>query len=365
MHIEFDDNGDVRAWTELPEDVDLGGVLEHHIVVRHAVHEQQRAMQRTCMRNYGAAFVASGVRLRRAEITFRVMRVVVTPVRHRRARSRGAKRGTAQLRDGTMALVDRLGGIFGPCNLKLGPVLASLSPFALYAVGQRFGSTGWGIAAAVIGLVVVLAGSRASWLTFALVLVFSGWQLLGWKRLLGVFVLGVLTLVALGMVSTQVRDRIERSLVSEARLAAELLPGLILMDVQMPEMDGLEATRLIHRRWPDRRPLVVGVTANAVAGDREQCLAAGMDGYLSKPFSMDELADVGADAADRKSLQEVLQADRRAHRGHSDPDRSETAQLHHRGSKWLHGCAQAGLHPCDRVGDWRSTGCFGRPEIRA
>ena len=67
---------------------------------------------------------------------------------------------------------------------------------------------------------------------------------------------------------------------------------VVLMDMRMPEMDGLEATRLIHRRWPDRRPLVVGVTANAVAGDREQCLAAGMDGYLSKPFSMDELADM-------------------------------------------------------------------------
>ncbi|MDP1805121.1 MAG: response regulator, partial [Acidimicrobiales bacterium] len=62
--------------------------------------------------------------------------------------------------------------------------------------------------------------------------------------------------------------------------------------MRMPEMDGLEATRLIHRRWPDRRPRIVGVTANAVAGDREQCLAVGMDAYLSKPFSMDDLAEV-------------------------------------------------------------------------
>ena len=110
-----------------------------------------------------------------------------------------------------LAAVDRLGGVFGPCNLKLGPVLASLSPFALYALGRRFGSAGWGIAAAVVGLVVLLAGSRASWLTYALVLLFSGWRMLGWKRLLGVFVLGVLTLVALGMVSPQVRERIERT----------------------------------------------------------------------------------------------------------------------------------------------------------
>ena len=110
-----------------------------------------------------------------------------------------------------MALVDRLGGVFGPCNLKLGPVIASLSPFVLYALGRRFGGAGWGIAAGVTGLVVLLAGSRASWVTFALVLLVSGWRLLGWKRLLAVFAFGVLALFALGMVSPQVRDRIERT----------------------------------------------------------------------------------------------------------------------------------------------------------
>ena len=110
-----------------------------------------------------------------------------------------------------MAMVDRLGGVFGPCNLKLGPVLASLSPFPLYALGRRFGGAGWGIGAAVIGLVIVLAGSRASWLTYGLVMLFSGWRLMGWKRLLGVFAFGVLSLVALGVVSPQVRERIERT----------------------------------------------------------------------------------------------------------------------------------------------------------
>ncbi|MFY9822305.1 MAG: response regulator, partial [Thermoanaerobaculia bacterium] len=66
---------------------------------------------------------------------------------------------------------------------------------------------------------------------------------------------------------------------------------LILMDVQMPEMDGLEATRRIREQPPDgRRPRIVAMTAHAMAGDRERCLEGGMDGYLSKPVQLSELA---------------------------------------------------------------------------
>ena len=83
---------------------------------------------------------------------------------------------------------------------------------------------------------------------------------------------------------------------------------VILMDVQMPEMDGFEATRRICAQWPvEQRPYIVAMTAHAMTGDYEKCIAAGMDDYISKPIRLERL--VAALEASAKSPQQERQAD--------------------------------------------------------
>jgi CheY-like chemotaxis protein len=63
---------------------------------------------------------------------------------------------------------------------------------------------------------------------------------------------------------------------------------LIFMDIQMPELDGLEAARKIRERWHNR-PKIIAITAYALEGDMDKCINAGMDDYISKPMQLDEL----------------------------------------------------------------------------
>ncbi len=121
--------------------------------------------------------------------------------------------------------------------------------------------------------------------------------------------------------------------VADGRAALEALErgrfDLALMDCQMPELDGYETTRQIRRHEADAQRLpIIAVTAHALRGDREKCLAAGMDDYLAKPFREAELAEVvarwlqqdattprssaSADALDPATLDTLLRLDREA-----------------------------------------------------
>jgi signal transduction histidine kinase len=101
------------------------------------------------------------------------------------------------------------------------------------------------------------------------------------------------------IVNQKVTLRMLRKLGYDADVAAnglEVLQAMerqpydvVLMDIQMPEMDGLEAAKAIRQRWPGKRPCIIALTAYALEGDREKCLNAGMDGYISKPVKMEEL----------------------------------------------------------------------------
>lgn len=75
-------------------------------------------------------------------------------------------------------------------------------------------------------------------------------------------------------------------------IAQREIPDLILMDISLPGMDGLEATGVLKNTEAVAHVPVVALTANAMKGDAEKCLAAGCDGYLQKPISVKELLSV-------------------------------------------------------------------------
>ncbi|MHA1523496.1 MAG: response regulator [Alphaproteobacteria bacterium] len=87
-------------------------------------------------------------------------------------------------------------------------------------------------------------------------------------------------------------------IVADGKQAVEVFqqrsPDLILMDISMPVMSGYEATLAIREmeKGTDGHVIIIGVTANALQGDREACLEAGMDDYISKPLKLDDLIEM-------------------------------------------------------------------------
>jgi two-component system cell cycle response regulator DivK len=73
------------------------------------------------------------------------------------------------------------------------------------------------------------------------------------------------------------------------RLIGERMPDLVIMDIQMPQMNGFEAVRQIRANPAIQNVPILAATAKALKGDREKCLAVGCDGYIAKPFTHREL----------------------------------------------------------------------------
>ena len=91
-------------------------------------------------------------------------------------------------------------------------------------------------------------------------------------------------LECLGYEVTVAKDGLEA-----LRMISELVPDLVIMDIQLPKLDGFEAVRQIRANPKIQNVPILAATAKALKGDREKCLAVGCDGYIAKPFTHREL----------------------------------------------------------------------------
>ena len=108
-----------------------------------------------------------------------------------------------------VAAQGRFNGVFGECNPKLGQVLAVLAPFVLFLAGRRRWL--WCVLAAVCALAILLAGARAAWLSYALVLLLSGWAVLGRAGVLGLLVAGLIGLGTAAVLVPSIGQRVQDS----------------------------------------------------------------------------------------------------------------------------------------------------------
>jgi O-antigen ligase len=160
-----------------------------------------------------------------------------------------------------IAAADRLSGVLGPCNLKFGQTLASLSPFLLVAAARR-SLPAWVLATAAVGVVLVLAGSRASWITFALIVLLSGWPRLRARGMLVALLAAALLGAGVVAVSPQARERIQRTALAfdgaaggvDAALSgrSEIWSGALCM-VRTHPLNGVGA-RGFREAWPSCQP---------------------------------------------------------------------------------------------------------------
>ena len=186
---------------------------------------------------------------------------------------------------------DRISGVFRAKHPHLGQVLASLAAFPLGMAARRIGAIGWLGVALLVGAVVLLAGARAAWITYALALLCSGWRLLGWKRMLGVFAAGAIGLVVLAVVFP--RNLHDRIVLTEAVFSGDQ-PDLTGADRAPADMGGSRVhDPRASDQWRGRARVPRCICGLRAAASREACWGEG-DALHAHQIVLEILSETGA-----------------------------------------------------------------------